>query len=160
MQCQLCDKIATVHLTEISHGEKLERHLCEECAQKEGVTIKAHVPIGELLTNLMAAQQETQEMSDMSCPQCDISWPEFRKRGQLGCPNDYIAFEEPLRKLIKRTQEGATSHVGRVPENARGGMSQQLQLLRLRQDLQRAVEAEDYETAANIRDDIDKLTTN
>ena len=41
MQCQLCDKAATVHLTEIVNGAKIEKHLCEDCAQKEGITIKS-----------------------------------------------------------------------------------------------------------------------
>jgi protein arginine kinase activator len=162
MQCQLCDKQATVHLTEIKGGQKMERHLCEDCAQKEGITIKikAQVPLSELLSNLAATEQETQDVAELRCPQCDITWAEFRKGGLLGCPHDYEVFERPLRLLIQRAQDGATTHAGRVPKNPGGAMSQQVKLMRLRQDLQLAVEAEDYEAAARIRDEISSLHVN
>lgn len=154
MQCQMCDNPATVHLTEIINGDKIERHLCEQCAQQEGIAIKSQVPINELLNNIMAAQQESQEFSDFECPQCNISWTEFRKRGLLGCPNDYIAFSKALTPLIERAHNGATSHVGRSPAQLKGHAGQQAKMLRLRQELQRAVESEDYESAARIRDEI------
>jgi protein arginine kinase activator len=160
MQCQLCDKHATVHLTEIIDGQKIERHLCEECAMTEGITVKTHMPLSEILDNLVVAQQESQELESLSCPQCDISWKEFRKEGLLGCPNDYLAFEEPLRRLIERAHEGATDHQGRVPRHTNGQIGQQLKLLRLRQDLQRALTEEDYEAAVRLRDEIRKCGMN
>ena len=51
MKCDNCNKTATVHLTEIKHGKKIEKHLCEQCAaQNEGLPVKSHTPINELLT--------------------------------------------------------------------------------------------------------------
>jgi protein arginine kinase activator len=160
MKCQMCEKQATVHLTEIVDGEKTERHLCEECAQTEGITIKTHVPINELLNNLMTAQEESGEISELRCPQCDMNWTEFRKGGLLGCPNDYLAFDKVLRPLIERAHQGANVHVGRIPQHRAGAVSQQAKLLRLRLDLQRAVDREDYEVAARIRDEIKQLDIN
>jgi len=157
MQCQLCDKPATVHLTEITDGEKRERHLCEECAQKEGVTIKTHVPISELLSSLIESQDESHEISELRCPQCGVSWSEFRKRGSLGCPNDYQVFSEPLAKLIEKAQGGATEHTGRKPRKTASGPDDQEKLLKFRHELQQAVDAEDYEMAARLRDEIRKL---
>ena len=160
MQCQLCNKHATVHLTEIVNGQKTEKHLCEECAITEGVTVKANVPINDLLSNLMAAQKESQQIEDMTCPEGDITWRQFRKEGLLGCPHDYAAFEEPLRKLIERTQEGESTHVGRAPKHTGGRHFQRLTLLRLRQELQEAIDQEDYEAAVRLRDEIDKCESN
>lgn len=160
VQCQMCDKTATVHLTEIVNGTKIERHLCEECAQQEGITIKSQVPINELLNNIIAAQEEAQELSDLRCPQCHTSWADFRKRGLLGCPNDYLAFSKALDPLIERAHNGATSHVGRSPAKHEGTAGQQAKMLRLRQELQRAVESENYEIAARIRDEISQMSTN
>ncbi|MBN1765565.1 MAG: UvrB/UvrC motif-containing protein [Sedimentisphaerales bacterium] len=161
MQCQMCDKHATVHLTEIINGQKMERHLCDECAQKEGITVKTHqIPINELFSNLVDAQQESRELADLNCPQCKIKWTQFRKEGLLGCPNDYLAFEKPLRTLIERAQDGATSHVGKVPKNSEGKMADQLKLLRFRQELYKALEQEDYETAVRLRDEIRKFEMN
>jgi protein arginine kinase activator len=157
MQCQLCNNPATVHLTEIIEGEKIERHLCDQCARKEGITIKAQIPIGELLNSLANAQQDVKEHRNMACPQCQMNWVDFRKGGLLGCPNDYLAFGDPLASLIRRAQNGARKHVGKVPRNAGGldtPINPRVTLMRLQQDLQKAVENEDYETAARLRDQI------
>ncbi len=160
MQCQICGKPATVHLTEIVNGQKLERHFCEQCAQKEGITIKAQIPISDILTNLMEAQQEARQLTDMVCPNCQISWGEFRKRGLLGCPNDYIAFGEALEHIIERAQDGALKHIGKVPSTSKQKQDNQLRLLQLRKSLQQAVKEEAYETAARIRDEISQLAGN
>ena len=54
MKCDNCGKNATVHLTEIKNGKKIEKHLCEQCAaQNEGLPVKSHMPINELLTNFV-----------------------------------------------------------------------------------------------------------
>ena len=160
MQCQLCDNRATVHLTEIINGQKTERHLCEDCAQKEGITVKTHVPLSNLLNELVEVQHEAKELRGLRCPQCNISWGEFRKKGLLGCPNDYLAFEKPLVSLIERAHEGATTHVGRIPRNTSGTHAKQLKLLRFRRDLLRALDEEDYETAVRLRDEIRKCESN
>jgi len=157
MQCQHCNKHATVHLTEIINGKRIEKHLCEQCAQKEGITINSQGAITELITNLANVQEEVREVRELSCPQCNLSWLEFRKSGLLGCPNDYTVFEIPLGAIIARTQEGATSHIGKLPKNPKGSMDKQISLLRLRQELQEALDHEDYENAARLRDKIRNL---
>lgn len=160
MLCQVCNKPATVHLTEIIGGEKQERHLCEECAQKEGITIKTQVPIAKLLDNLVAAQEEAKHLSNLRCEQCNLTFSEFRKSGSLGCPNDYEAFREPLRELIERAHEGHTVHVGKVPKNMSSHTAHHSKLLKLRRNLREAIESEDYEAAANIRDRIRHISHN
>ena len=60
MQCEICKtNTATVHLTEIIDGHRSESHLCQSCAQKEGVTIKSQLSLNELLSSLIAAHQQT-----------------------------------------------------------------------------------------------------
>jgi protein arginine kinase activator len=145
-------------LTEIINGKRIEKHLCEQCAQKEGITINSQGAITELITHLAAAQDEVREIGELSCPQCNLSWLEFRKGGLLGCPYDYQVFEAPLAPLIERAQEGATTHTGKLPRNPKGPMDKQINLIRLRQELQEALDHEDYETAAAIRDKIRTLT--
>ena len=119
--------------------------------------IKAQPGISELLNSLVNAQQDAKEADDLKCPQCHMTWSMFRKAGMLGCANDYIAFDRSLRPLIERAQEGASMHRGRIPRGTGRNFDRQVRLLRLRQDLQRAVRREDYEAAARIRDDIATL---
>src|SRR5256885_1410992 len=158
MKCEKCGKQATVHLTEIKSGKKLEKHLCEQCAaQSEGLPVKSHTPINELLTNFVMAHSGLQKEMGAACEQCGITWSEFRQTGLLGCEHDYTLFEKELTPLIQRAHEGATHHLGKVPAR-RGGsgvpMKRTVDVTRLRKELQRAVEAEDYEKAAKIRDQI------
>jgi protein arginine kinase activator len=98
-----------------------------------------------------------QKETTTGCDNCGITWAEFRQNGLLGCANDYTVFERDLTPLLQRAHEGATHHVGKVPAR-RGGtgvpMKRQVDLTRLRKELQRAVEGEDYERAAKLRDQI------
>lgn len=163
MKCDNCNKTATVHLTEIKAGKKIEKHLCEQCAaQNEQIPVKSHMPINELLTNFVMAHSGMQKETGAGCENCGITWAEFRQSGLLGCANDYVAFEKDLTPLLKRAHDEATHHVGKVPVR-RGGtgvpMKRQADLTRLRKDLQRAVEAEDYERAAKLRDQIRQAET-
>ena len=158
MKCDNCNKTATVHLTEIKGGKKIEKHLCEQCAaQNEGLPVKSHMPINELLTNFVMAHSGLQKETGSGCESCGITWAEFRQNGLLGCANDYSVFEKDLTPLLQRAHDNATHHVGKVPAR-RGGtgvpVKRQVDLARLRKDLQRAVEAEDYERAAKLRDQI------
>ncbi|MCK4999224.1 MAG: hypothetical protein KAS23_06805, partial [Anaerohalosphaera sp.] len=103
MQCQNCkEHVATIHLTEINNGQRHETHLCQECAQQQGLTLKAQVPLNELLSTLLAAQSENSnaDKSDtdvsVECPNCGMTLERFSKEHLLGCPCDYEVFEKPL----------------------------------------------------------------
>ena len=159
MKCDNCNKTATVHLTEIKSGKKIEKHLCEQCAaQNEGLPVKSHMPINELLTNfVMAHSGLTTKEAAATCEHCGVTWAEFRQSGLLGCQHDYALFEKELTPLLQRAHEQATHHVGKVPAR-RGGtgvpMKRQVDVAKLRRELAKAVEAEDYERAAKLRDQI------
>ncbi len=160
MKCDHCKNVATVHLTEIKNGKKIEKHLCEQCAaQNEGLHPKTHMPINELLTNFVMAHTNIQgrQPEGLACPQCGMNWSEFRQNGLFGCEHDYPTFEKDLTPLLQRAHEGSAHHVGKVPTR-RGGSGvpakRALDASKLRKELARAVEAEDYEKAAKLRDQI------
>ena len=156
-QCDKCGKPATVHLTEISDGQKVEKHLCEDCAASEGITVKASLPISQLLEDFIFQSGSQESSPEMTCDVCGLTFSQFRERGQLGCPNDYDAFAAPLRPMLQRAQEGATQHIGKVPRRAGTSQKKQNAILRLRSELKAAVSAEDYERAADLRDRIKEL---
>jgi len=161
MKCDNCNKSATVHLTEIRNGKKIEKHLCEQCAaQSEGVppAIKGHTPINELLTNFVMQHAGLQKEMGVTCDQCQVTWAEFRQNGLFGCEHDYDVFEKDLTPLLQRAHEGATHHVGKTPIRVGGTASRPkkkaVDVTKLRKELSRAVELEDYEKAAKLRDQI------
>jgi protein arginine kinase activator len=163
MQCQSCHKNdATVHLTEINDGVRTETHLCEQCAQEEGVAVKSQIPLNELLSSLLAAQPEDAEGfgegdQERTCPNCGLTLDRFRKEALLGCPHDYDVFEKSLLPLIEKAHDGKTSHCGKVPSKTPADTKKQMELMTLRQQLEAAVKNEDYERAAELRDKINRL---
>jgi len=166
MLCQICkERSATIHLTEISDGQRTETHLCQHCAQKEGLAIQAQIPLNELLSTLIAAgtknaaesEKSEFEHSDKACPVCGMTLGRFSKESLLGCEQDYTEFAEQLTPLIERNQNGASRHYGKVPSRLGKDKKDKAELARLTRDLEKAVRGEDYETAAQLRDRIQKL---
>ena len=162
--CNGCHKPKTVHITEIKAGKKIEKHLCKDCPlANEGVGGKSHQPINELLSNFVMAHSgggSAKGQSSKTCDVCGMTWSKFKQSGLLGCERDYAIFEDELTPLLKRAHEGATHHVGKVParRGAEGPVRKsRVSVNRLRKDLARAVESEDYEAAARLRDQIGQL---
>ncbi|MFQ5412357.1 MAG: UvrB/UvrC motif-containing protein [Phycisphaerae bacterium] len=157
--CQACKKqSATVHLTDITpQGEKSERHLCEECAQREGVTPKPqnNLHLKHLLSAFVEGGKVTaQQIAELTCQTCGLTFVEFRNTGLLGCPGDYDAFEKALVPLIERAHQGASHHIGKIPHRLGTPRAVENDLIRLRRELDHAVDSEQFEQAARIRDRI------
>jgi protein arginine kinase activator len=162
MQCQVCQKKeATIHLTEINDGVRSEMHLCEHCAQEEGIAVKSQLSINELLSGLLATQPADEMFGDaeheQACPHCGFTLSQFTKEAVLGCPYDYEVFEKSLLPLIEKAHDGKTVHRGKVPSKTPKDTKKQIKLASLRQQLEAAVQSEDYELAAKLRDEINQL---
>ena len=155
--CQRCHQArATVHITDTT-PKKRELHLCEDCAEKEGVIVKQHHTTNQVLQEFIKQKTGPHKLDDVACPKCGITFREFQMSGQLGCPHDYVAFREVLTPLIERAHENATQHVGKVPRTAGSTVQRHADMLRLRRELEQAVKAENYELAARVRDEIRAL---
>ena len=165
--CERCNKPATVHMTEISGGKPHDVHLCDTCAQEAGYVQQTHIPINELLSQFMKTQAQVSDTTATRCPDCGMSWQEFKDTGLLGCPRDYELFLNQLGGVIERAQGGANHHTGKLLSNGGQAKAQrakddpvklrQAELQRLRKELARAVEDESYERAAKLRDQIKTL---
>jgi protein arginine kinase activator len=160
MKCQFCANPATVHLTRLVNKQKLEVHLCQACAEKHQ-SPASELSLSSILESLIGQHVSpmAEELGRLICPTCGIKYMEFRADGRLGCPADYEVFRAGLVPILQRIHR-ATRHVGKVPrrttdrpgdDRPRGGRSP-ADLLDLRQQLRRAVETEDYERAAALRD--------
>ncbi len=155
--CQRCNQAkATVHITD-TVPEKREQHLCEECAEKEGVIIKQPHSSNEILQQFIKQKPGKGVSEDLTCTRCGATFREFQLNGQLGCPHDYEAFRKLLMPLIERAHQGATRHVGKVPASAGPSTVKRVDLVRLRRELQDALQQEDYELAARVRAQIQDL---
>ena len=159
MQCSICkEKPATVHLTQIV-GEKMQKlDLCEDCAKAKGVNDPAGFALADLMLGLGAAQEIEQASggAELRCPRCGFTQADFKKSGRLGCPECYKTFAEGLGGLLKTMHKG-TRHIGKAPETQRTSTENADRLKVLQKKLEKAVQAENFEEAAQLRDEIRKM---
>lgn len=153
--CQSCNQTkATVHITD-TVPFKRERHLCDGCAEKEGVIVKQqHQTTNEILQQFIKQKSGLGDVDALRCERCGTTFRDFQSKGVLGCPHDYDVFKPLLTPLIERAHEGGTHHIGKVPGTTEDTVRRQVGLLRLRRELQEAIDAENYELAARMRDQI------
>jgi len=160
MQCCVCkEKPATVHLTQIV-GEKMQKlDLCEDCAKAKGITDPTSFAMADLMLGLGASQELDPSAGavEIKCPRCGFSQADFKKSGRLGCPECYQTFAEGLSGLLKTMHKGVR-HTGKAPEALRKSRETGDRLKLLQKKLAKAVDAEDYEQAAQLRDEIKALS--
>ena len=166
MLCQACkEHTATIHLTELADGQRVETHLCQQCAESQGLAIKSQIPLNELLNTLLSAAPQVtdgssesapgQMQSEHPCPDCGMTLKRFSKESLLGCPHDYEEFEDELAPLIAQTQNGKTQHIGKVPSRMPAAQHRDIEMKSLQRQLEAAIRNEDYEMAAKLRDQIE-----
>lgn len=171
MQCQICHvRQATVHFTNIVNNQKVEMHLCEQCANEKGqLGFAFPISINGLIAGLLGFDVNNENNGintqdsylrampkALRCEKCGMTIDEFLKIGKLGCSNCYTAFEEKLNPLIRRLQ-GSIEHNGKVPGKLSKTMSVTKEIAKLKDLLNKAIEKEEYEKAAEIRDRIKSL---
>ena len=155
MLCCICkEKEATVHLSQIS-GDKIQKvDLCEECAKQKGVNDPAGFSLADLLLGLGAAQEMEQSGGAIvKCPKCGFTQADFKKSGRLGCAACYTTFAEGLEGLLKTMHKGVR-HIGKVPLALRQNRDLSERMKALQRKLEKAIQTEDFETAAMLRDEI------
>jgi len=156
MLCSICkEKEATVHLTNIA-GDKMQKvDLCEECAKSKGMNDPTAFSLADQLFGLGAALEIEQAGggTGLKCRACGFTQADFKKAGRLGCPQCYETFAEPLEGLLKTMHKG-TRHVGKVREAWRHNRDLSDHLKLLQKKLSKAIEREDFEEAAILRDEI------
>ena len=157
MVCQHCgENPATFHLTKLENSELVSQDFCEQCATALGHTNEVALP--SMLANVVAQAARGRAHTGLTCPHCGLTFDEFRRKGRFGCPMDYEVFAEPIDAMLRNMHDNRTRHRGRQP---RGRIDQRIavgeRLLHLRRELGEAVESEQYEDAARLRDEINRI---
>lgn len=180
MLCDNCRRNeATVRYLENINGEKKELHLCEECSKKLGIEDKMQIHMGLEFPSLFGGIFEElmepdfmplfNEIKDIKCKSCGISFDDIVNTGKLGCPECYETFESRLDPILKRIQ-GTNRHVGRLGKIGENKINiendnekenknkEESKLEKLEKNLKQAIKEERYEDAAKYRDEIKKLS--
>jgi protein arginine kinase activator len=155
MVCDICkERDAVVNLTKVENNAVTHRHLCERCAAEQGVETTVAPPKAALTDFLQAVQQQAAATpgDQAACHFCGATARDFRQSGRVGCARCYGAFERSLRELLRRLH-GSARHTGRrYAPPAADTIEEAGHLGQLRERLQRAIEAEQFELAAELRD--------
>jgi protein arginine kinase activator len=157
-KCERCSSPATVHITEVlGEGKFEEHHVCEQCFKQYNHEMQGKGPLSKALT----AESATGELEEalfgqQECPDCGIKFVDFRNNHRLGCSRDYQVFHAELMPLLENIH-GETRHCGKTPRRYPQNKKTEAELVQLRQRLKRAVDREDYEEAARLRDQIKTL---
>ena len=160
MQCDICGKKkATVHLTEIVDEQMSEMHLCEECAREKSVQMEQQFGLADLLAGLADFGKQVKDAPkvNLKCENCGMTYEDFRKFGRLGCGECYNAFESHLSTLLKKIH-GSNHHLGKKPLRMSPSEKKKIESVQeLKNQLLRAIQMEDFEKAAELRDKIREL---
>lgn len=162
MLCENCNKRpATVHLTKILNGKKVEFHLCAQCMkQNEGDPFDPSLTINNFLTGLLDSIQDSPIKVDYiqttKCDKCGMTYGKFKQLGRLGCAGCYEVFDGKLGALIKRIQ-GNERHGGKIPKRAGGAVRIKNEINGLKAELNDVIKKELFERAVVLRDKIKEL---
>lgn len=157
MICDACKKNeATVKLVAIIDGTKTERHLCAECMEKQKSRVRAEGMQSMLSAIIAGARRTGMVHSGLRCSNCGLSFDEFRKTSRLGCAQCYTDFRTQLHPLLTRLH-GRVQHAGRIPERVDVKLKMDGRLEQLRRELEIAIACEEFEQAAQLRDEMRTL---
>jgi len=164
MVCQDCKKnSAQVHFTQIVNNEKMSLSLCKDCASARGFHSpldNVPFPLAEILSGLTTGLPEkssgkAKDLEKIKCENCGLTFGEFTRKGRFGCGQCYRTFRSRLEGIMRKIH-GASLHRGNIPK-FEGDKTENLPIPvkeeeRLETELKKAIESEDFERAAEIRD--------
>ena len=162
MLCQNCGKNeATTHIKQNVNGEKTEMHLCSTCAEQMGYgDIFSDFGLGmdNMLSNFLSDFPLSIGSSSQTtrCDKCGSSFEEIVTSGMLGCDECYKTFYDKLSPSLQRIH-GKSHHIGKIANSMGEEAKKQGKIECLKKELQNAVDEQDYEQAAVLRDKIKEI---
>jgi len=159
MICHGCGaQDAVVHLTQVVDKEMKTLHLCERCAAERGLDaapVQGKFPLTNLLAHMGPDERSPRAaVPTPTCSFCGLTFAGFRETGRLGCSHCWVSFDGHLRTLLRRIH-GGSQHMGKVYLSPDPSVSdRQKRMESLRRKLRRAVDIEDFERAAALRDEL------
>ncbi|ADL53432.1 UvrB/UvrC motif-containing protein [Clostridium cellulovorans] len=165
MICEKCkENEATIHIEKYINGEKEEMNLCEKCAKETGAfgmmgsSIFGDFTFQNILSGFMDYVNIGKSSNDIpktevTCSGCGTTLSEFSKKGIVGCDTCYKDLGSYIMPIVKKVQKNV-EHKGKIPEKLEKTIKNKKYLLKLKEELQKAILEENFEHAAELRDEI------
>ena len=163
MLCENCSrKEGSIHIVKVIEGNKIEKWLCSECANKnsdlvtyESIEKKSIEDSNEnLLIGLIDEKSDLN--NELTCVTCSTKYSDFKKNGLLGCSECYSIFENSINKIFFSIN-GDVGYIGKIPKKENEIIINNKRIIKLKEDLKMAILKEEYEKAVVIRDEIKYL---
>lgn len=155
--CENCHKECTIHLTQIVNNQVMKIDLCASCPHAKKMEQDQEFGlIDKLVGKLSYIAKGASEADSLTCPNCGLTEQQFRKTTRLGCPACYTTFSSFLNEYLTNLHPGL-SHKGKIPKRFEAKVTEK-KINSLKKDIQEAVVVENYELAAQLRDEVDALT--
>ena len=172
MLCQKCKKnIATIHMTEIANGLRKDLHICEQCAMGDFASPDFKISLADLIKSLtkdipfnmpvdgVPIRATGKKPIKRKCRACGATYSEFNISTEFGCPHDYQIFNKHVDRLLRQFNNGSCVHSGKLPLRSLEKTRKDNRSMILRMRIDDAVRSENYELAAEIRDQLNQLST-
>ena len=160
MLCEKCHlKQATVHMQQIVNGSKTEMHLCQDCSSQIDAPISIEALFNGLLGSFLSMTTEKQSSQKFQvkyepCINCGMTYEGFKSGGgKLGCADCYRIFSRELNSILKNVQ-ASIRHEGKFPQRSGRSMFKKREAERLRELMRKAIDDENFEEAARLRDEV------
>ncbi len=147
-----------MHLTQIINNEKIVLSLCKDCAANRGFHSpldNVPFPLSDLISGLLQQSPkksgEMPEMPDITCSRCGLTFEQFTHQGRFGCGECYNSFRSRLEPIMRKIH-GSSLHKGKMPVVGEDEPIPVREEERLEDALKKAIEGEDFERAADLRD--------
>ena len=178
MNCELCGQNkAIIHIQEVVSGQKKSAHFCGDCAghKKVNLPLPKGEGLAEYIFDLSLPLGNKSKVDPPSqffeCETCNTTSEDFNETGRLGCPNCYETFKEILTELLPFMHRGS-EHLGKevkvkkvkkpssqFDSRVRSIQGQFQELSLMKESLKEAVETENFEMAAILRDKLSHLNS-
>ena len=153
MLCENCKSAsATTHIKKTVNGVTKEFYLCPNCASKLGFSNFDFFDVDDFWGSFFENKARVSK-NLKRCKTCNASFDEIVKLGKMGCPDCYVEFkDEILPSLVKI--HGNIEHKGFSPDSVKKFDSKFDEIKKLQEELKVAIQNEEFEKAAEIRDAI------
>ncbi|MEN2984739.1 MAG: UvrB/UvrC motif-containing protein [Dictyoglomaceae bacterium] len=149
MFCQNCGKNPIELIIEITDGDKREKlSLCRHCFEDYYKKF-----LKDAFKELLQIIEEKFFKDNDYCLYCGRSWKEIEESKEVGCVSCYNIFRERLNGILEKIF-GKKKYKGKAPKFSG---EKRMEILKNKILLSKAIEEENYEKAAEIRDYLKKL---
>ena len=157
MLCERCGKrTATTHIKTSINGIVEQHHLCADCAREySGANAMS---LNSLIGSFFGDTLKTQTLSDnrRRCEGCGACFDDIAESGKVGCDKCYETFLDQLLPSLQR-MHGRSRHAGKIPGDVKKTETKQDKISALNDKMKKAIEVQDFEQAAKLRDEIKLL---